>query len=788
MMQSSAAPYGSASGSALDVIVVVPTSSSASSDAPSSSTHRDAPQCQPNSTNTNNGVVASSDFFVTFPSSLAWSPSTLSLRKKDSFRKSISKQSSSLRSLLFYSKSMSNLSNSSSNGNGNGSGGYRTSSGGSDIIHEDEEQEVIEEGIEIGGGDDNDMETLSERGTSCTEPHHIDDYEYRPMQQALPQSREQQKQYIDINNKSNQTKRKGNIQVQINGRYIPQLDMTFSSNGNGSSEPNCRFVNGNGIRPSTDTLNMLVYDDRNDDQEEQQQRIAPAPMCTCSEAIRNSEHHLCNIVPQQYLNGNQTQQVNDSSNNSHLQTSTATAQRTKTKAILNRGRNLIRYNLYSKKGQIVATAEAHIYLWSSNNSIIVSDIDGTVTKSDVRGVIDTVIQDKFEYCHQGICKLFHEMLVMNTSNKNDTDFAEEDDIDNNNNEESSKLQTTQPSRGAEGGGGDQVQFIYLTARPISLISQTRKLLVSLSQPCPEKGDLYGLPPGPTLCHTGPLSSVLYSELVAKNIHEFKADVLVRQVVLPFVAARGDVALQNNTADNIDIDVPLRSSSGLSEASSFWGDDDRLFVAGFGNKLTDAMAYEMAGIDRRDIYIIDKESRILCMDGTAEEGSTDDERRMSSKSEPANMSITNSEWSLDEVCCPGVIDRQLLSELPVPPPSQAFNNSSVATSIQSIELSLTEEQKQDGQTSSSESVTMSRTAVDIFSVTNDKSHGNSSTATGKRAKLKQSIRAFSSKKSFRKFPSFGSTTNNVKKQSTKKLFKGYDDPLLLTRVRERMITS
>ena len=787
-MQSSAAPYGSTSGSALDVIVVVPSSSS-SSDAPFFATHRDAPQCQPNSS-TNNGVVASSDFFVTFPSSLAWSTST-SFSKKDSFRKSISKQSSSLRSLLFYSKSMSNLSNSSSNGNGNSSGSYRTSSGGSDVIHEDEEQEVIEEGIEIGGGDDNDMETLSERGTSCTEPHHIGDYEYRPMQQALPQSRERQKQYIDMNNNAEQsptptfkqTKRKGNVQIQINGRYIPQLDMTFSSNnGNGSSEPNCRFVNGNGIRPSTDTLNMLVYDDRNDDQEEQQQRIAPAPMCTCSEAIRNSEHHLCNIVPQQYLNGNQTQQMNDSSNNSHLQTSKATAQRTKTKAILNYGRNLIRYNLYSKKGQIVATAEAHVYLWSSNNSIIVSDIDGTVTKSDVRGVIDTVIQDKFEYCHDGICKLFHEMLVMNTSNKNDTDFAEEDDIDNNNNEESSKLQTMQPSRGAEGGGGDQVQFIYLTARPISLISQTRKLLVSLSQPCPEKGDLYGLPPGPTLCHTGPLSSVLYSELVAKNIHEFKADVLVRQVVLPFVAARGDVALENNTAHNIDIDVPLRSSSVLSEASSFWGDDDRLFVAGFGNKLTDAMAYEMAGIDRRDIYIIDKESRILCMDGTAEGGSTDDERRMSSNSEPANMSsITNSEWSLDEVCCPGVIDRQLLSELPVPPPSHAFNNSSVATSIQSIELSLTEEQRRDGQTSSSESVTMSRTAVDIVNVTNDKPHG-------KRAKLKQSIRAFSSKKSFRKFPSFGSTTNNVKKQSTKKLFKGYDDPLLLTRVRERMIPS
>jgi len=163
-----------------------------------------------------------------------------------------------------------------------------------------------------------------------------------------------------------------------------------------------------------------------------------------------------------------------------------------------------------------------------------------------------------------------------------------------------------------------------------------------------------------MCHTGPLSSVLYSELWAKNIYEFKADVLARQIVLPFVVARGEdwkscasprslsssnksndkssksstrtvlgvrEEQENDDDDDDDDDGQnafrgdehRRSWSGMSEASSAW--DDRLLIAGFGNKGTDAMAYEMAGVDRRDIYIINKESRIMCVG--ASDGGDDD---------------------------------------------------------------------------------------------------------------------------------------------------------------------
>jgi len=506
--------------------------------------------------------------------------------------------------------------------------------------------------------------------------------------------------------------------------------------------------------------------------------------CTCHESIRNSEHHLCKTAKQP------NKQPTKSSNHQGGG------------AILNYGRNLLRYTLISKKGTIVATAEAHLYLWRSSDSIVVSDVDGTVTKSDVRGVINTVIQDKFEYCHAGICKFYHEILDagLNFGGDNDGDDCREEDGDEffAHVTSSSKSQRKREEEG-------EIRFLYLSSRPIMLVGQTRKLLVSLSQTCPSK-NMYGLPPGPIMCHTGPLSSVLYSELISKNIYEFKADVLSRQVVLPFVAARGEdwnnASSSSHGGNDID-ESPRRSSfSERSEtSSSFW--DDRLFLAGFGNKLTDAKAYEMAGIDRHDIYIIDKESHILCMGGgdSVEEGnnerrcSVDRSSMTSSTSEHANLSITKgsngvlcdqqSDWSLAEACGTGV------SELSIPlhaDNASSSNTNRVASSIHSIELSLSDEGESDDAQGGSLAIS-TRTAVNIY-VTNEqqRNNGNTISASGiKRAKIKQSIRAFSSKKTFSMFPSFGSVNSKVRKSSSpKKLYQGYDDPLLLARVRERMI--
>lgn len=297
-----------------------------------------------------------------------------------------------------------------------------------------------------------------------------------------------------------------------------------------------------------------------------------------------------------------------------------------------------------------------------------------------------------------------------------------------------------------------------------------------------------------MCHTGSLSSVLYAELVAKNVYEFKADVLARQVALPFVAARGEDWRSSIRRSNGREDSEF---SRLSEASSFW--DDRLFLAGFGNKATDAMAYEMAGMDRCDIYIIDKESRILCMgldeENPMQEGSGGSSfgGSVSRSGDPVNMriaedysgSMTEARFdnsvsdcnkpagSIPKVCSSRAEDGQLLSN----------NNQVSLSTIHSIELTMSNE----GQPNTSGNDAVSGTTVNVVYAANEQTSSISPAKPrrSKRSTIRQSVRAFSMSKSSttKKFPSLTSTGSQA---SPKTLFDGYTDPQLLIRVRERLI--
>jgi hypothetical protein len=48
------------------------------------------------------------------------------------------------------------------------------------------------------------------------------------------------------------------------------------------------------------------------------------------------------------------------------------------------------------------------------------------------------------------------------------------------------------------------------------------------------------------------------------------------------------------------------------AAAGHSDTDNLLILGFGNTLADSVTYEMAGISREDIYMIDKKSQINCI--------------------------------------------------------------------------------------------------------------------------------------------------------------------------------
>ena len=125
------------------------------------------------------------------------------------------------------------------------------------------------------------------------------------------------------------------------------------------------------------------------------------------------------------------------------------------------------------------STKAKIHLWDAHDKVVVTDIDGTITKSDVIGYIDTVQLGKYDYTHQGICRLY------------------------------SHLETNH-----------QIRFVYLTSRPISLLDATRTYIEKCEQ------DGHRLPVGPIFTSTDSLTRVLYKELIEKTIRYFKAHTLM----------------------------------------------------------------------------------------------------------------------------------------------------------------------------------------------------------------------------------------------------------------------
>eukprot|EP00590_Aulacoseira_subarctica_P006625 CAMPEP_0172436090 /NCGR_PEP_ID=MMETSP1064-20121228/71541_1 /TAXON_ID=202472 /ORGANISM="Aulacoseira subarctica , Strain CCAP 1002/5" /LENGTH=260 /DNA_ID=CAMNT_0013184475 /DNA_START=969 /DNA_END=1749 /DNA_ORIENTATION=- len=111
------------------------------------------------------------------------------------------------------------------------------------------------------------------------------------------------------------------------------------------------------------------------------------------------------------------------------------------------------------------------------DSLIVSDIDGTITKSDINGVLDTVVREAYTHVHRGICKFFTDLVNLSPDSTSHTPAV-----------------------------ANTVRFLYLTSRPLSLLHSTRKFLNSLEQ------ESCKLPPGPVFCHLGSLSEVLITEL------------------------------------------------------------------------------------------------------------------------------------------------------------------------------------------------------------------------------------------------------------------------------------
>ncbi|XP_064429254.1 phosphatidate phosphatase LPIN3 isoform X2 [Mirounga angustirostris] len=138
---------------------------------------------------------------------------------------------------------------------------------------------------------------------------------------------------------------------------------------------------------------------------------------------------------------------------------------------------------------------ATIYLWKWDDKVVISDIDGTITKSDALGHI--LPQLGKDWTHQGITSLYHKIHL------------------------------------------NGFKFLYCSARAIGMADLTKAYLQWVS----ERG--CGLPKGPILLSPSSLFSALHREVIEKKPEVFKIACLsdIRQLFLPneqpFYAAFGN---------------------------------------------------------------------------------------------------------------------------------------------------------------------------------------------------------------------------------------------------------
>ncbi|XP_067142408.1 phosphatidate phosphatase LPIN1 [Centruroides vittatus] len=152
----------------------------------------------------------------------------------------------------------------------------------------------------------------------------------------------------------------------------------------------------------------------------------------------------------------------------------------------------------------------NVYLWNYDDKIIISDIDGTITKSDVLGHILPIIGK--DWAQLGVAKLF------------------------------SKIQN------------NGYQFLYLSARAIGQARITRDYLRSVKQ-----GDIC-LPDGPLLLSPTSLFNALHREVIEKRPEDFKINCLkdIRALFpalsYPFYAGFGNKI--NDTWSYRAVDIPM----------------------------------------------------------------------------------------------------------------------------------------------------------------------------------------------------------------------------------------
>ncbi|XP_077420288.1 phosphatidate phosphatase LPIN1 isoform X3 [Vanacampus margaritifer] len=168
--------------------------------------------------------------------------------------------------------------------------------------------------------------------------------------------------------------------------------------------------------------------------------------------------------------------------------------------------------VFSVTTQYQGTCRCHgtIYLWNWDDKLVISDIDGTITRSDTLGhILPTLGKD---WTHQGIARLYHKV--------------------------------------SQNG----YKFMYCSARAIGMADMTRGYLHWVN----ERGTM--LPMGPVMLSPSSLFSALHREVIEKKPEKFKIECLsdIKHLFYPntepFYAAFGNRA--TDVYSYKEVGVPL----------------------------------------------------------------------------------------------------------------------------------------------------------------------------------------------------------------------------------------
>ncbi|XP_026149440.1 phosphatidate phosphatase LPIN1 isoform X2 [Mastacembelus armatus] len=194
--------------------------------------------------------------------------------------------------------------------------------------------------------------------------------------------------------------------------------------------------------------------------------------------------------------------------------------------------------VFSVTTQYQGTCRCHgtIYLWSWDDKIVISDIDGTITRSDTLGhILPTLGKD---WTHQGITQLYHRV--------------------------------------SQNG----YKLMYCSARAIGMADMTRGYLHWVN----ERGTM--LPMGPVLLSPSSLFSAFHREVIEKKPEKFKIECLTDIKHLFYPNAEPFYAAFGNRATDVyaykEVGVPLNRIFTVNPKGELTQEHAKTNVSSFGH--------------------------------------------------------------------------------------------------------------------------------------------------------------------------------------------------------------